>query len=60
MKLGRLLAAGPGLVGALFKHTAGRQVGGLVEGPACLPAVLGKGQVFPDGKRCKDQIPENS
>lgn len=52
MKLGRLLAAGPGLVGALFKHTAGRS-GGLVEGPACLPALLGGGLVFLAGEGCK-------
>ena len=36
MKLGRLPAAGPGLVGALFKHTVGRSgVGGRPSMPAC-------------------------
>ena len=36
MKLGRLLAARPGLVGALFKHTVSRsRVGGRPRVPAC-------------------------
>lgn len=71
MKLGRLLAAGPGLVGALFKHTVGRSGGWWKAQRACLPCWekdwsfwLGKGVNICSGellnlgqRKCKSQCP---